>query len=97
MRSRYAFIGVVLLFVVGASAVVYSAPNSRSVQVQFNQTNTCFQVIMQLSAPVTPPTLADIYGKRGWVYVDLPAALSRQSQNRARTQWWHSLGTLWMV
>jgi type II secretory pathway component GspD/PulD (secretin) len=90
MRSRYAFIGVVLLFVVGASAVVYSAPNSRSVQLQFNQTDSYFQVIMQLNAPVTAPPLR-YYGKRGWVYVDLPAALV----GKAKIERVRSGGILW--
>jgi len=75
---------------VGASALVHGAPNSKSVQVHFNQTDTCFQVIMRLSAPVAPPTL-QFYGKRGWVYVDVPAGLI----GKAKIERVRSGGILW--
>jgi len=90
MRSRYSLLSAALLFVVGASALVHGAPNSKSVQVQFNQTGSYFQVIMQLNAPVTAPPLR-YYGKRGWVYVDLPAALI----GKAKIERVRSGGILW--
>ncbi len=90
MRSRYSLLSIALLFAVGASALAHGAPNSKSVQVQFNQTNTCFQVIMRLSAPIAPPTL-QFYGKRGWVYVDVPAGLI----GKANIERVRSGGILW--
>lgn len=74
MRSRYSPSFVALLLVLGVSLVAHSAPSTNSVQVKFVQNDAYFQVVMQTSAPVNAPSL-HFYGKRGWVYVDIPAAL----------------------
>lgn len=74
MRSRYSPSFVALLLVLGVSLAAHSAPSTNSVQVKFVQNDAYFQVVMQTSAPVNVPSL-HFYGKRGWVYVDIPAAL----------------------
>lgn len=74
MRSRYSPLFVALLLVLGVSLAVHSAPSTNSVQVRFVQNDAYFQVVMQTNAPVNVPSL-HFYGKRGWVYVDIPAAL----------------------
>lgn len=90
MRSRYSLLSAALLLVLGASVIAQGAPSSKSVQIQFNQTDATFQVVMRLSAPVAPPNL-HFYGKRGWVYVDVPAGLI----GKAKIQRVRSGGILW--
>lgn len=90
MRSRYSLLSAALLLVLGASVITQGAPSSKSVQVQFNQTDTCFQVVMRFNEPVTPPNL-HFYGRRGWVYMDVPAGLT----GKAKIQRVRSGGILW--
>jgi type II secretory pathway component GspD/PulD (secretin) len=90
MRSRYSLSFVTLLLVLGVSLATHSAPNAKSVQVRFAQTDAYFQVVMQLSEPIHTPSL-QFYGKRGWVYVDIPAALI----GKARTERVRQGGILW--
>jgi len=90
MRSRYSLLFTALLLVLGASIIAQGAPSSKSVQIQFNQTDATFQVVMRLSAPVTTPNL-HFYGRRGWVYVDVPAGLI----GKAKIQRVRSGGILW--
>lgn len=74
MRSKYLLFAVIWLLALGAALPGWSAPSSKTVQVQFQQTDTQFQVIVRCSAPITPPPIR-FYGKQGWVYVDVPAGL----------------------
>lgn len=74
MRSRYPLSFVALWLVLGVSLAVHSAPSTKSVQVMFVQNDAFFQVVMRLNAPVNVPSIR-FYGKRGWVYVDVPAGL----------------------
>ncbi|GIV21599.1 MAG: hypothetical protein KatS3mg023_3350 [Armatimonadota bacterium] len=74
MRSRYSLSLFTLLFVLGALLAAHAAPSAKSVRVQFVQNDAYFQVVMQLSAPINPPGI-QFYGKKGWVYVDVPAGL----------------------
>ncbi|MGC8783402.1 MAG: secretin N-terminal domain-containing protein [Armatimonadota bacterium] len=90
MRSRYSLLSAALLLVLGASVIAQGAPSSKSVQIQFNETDATFHVVMRLSAPVAPPNL-HFYGKRGWVYVDVPAGLI----GKAKIQRVRSGGILW--
>lgn len=90
MRSRYSLLSAALLLVLGSSVIAQGAPSSKSVQIQFNETDDTFQVVMRLSAPIAPPNL-HFYGKRGWVYVDVPAGLI----GKAKIQRVRSGGILW--
>ncbi|MCS7308789.1 MAG: secretin and TonB N-terminal domain-containing protein, partial [Armatimonadetes bacterium] len=90
MRSRYSLPFFAWLLVLGVSASVWSAPSSKSVQVQFQQDDTSFQVIMRFNAPITPPPVR-FYGKQGWVYVDVPAGLV----GKAKVQRVRQGGILW--
>lgn len=74
MRSKYLLFAVIWLLALGTALPGWSAPSSKTVQVQFQQTDTQFQVIVRCSAPITPPPIR-FYGKQGWVYVDVPAGL----------------------
>lgn len=74
MRSKSLLFAVIWLLALGAALPGWSAPSSKTVQVQFQQTDTQFQVIVRCSAPITPPPIR-FYGKQGWVYVDVPAGL----------------------
>lgn len=74
MRSRYSLSLLTLLFVLGAFLAAHGAPSAKSVQVKFVQNDAYFQVVMQLSAPINTPGI-QFYGKKGWVYVDVPAGL----------------------
>lgn len=90
MRNRYSLVSIALLLLLGMSVTTQGAPSSKSVQVQFSQNDACFQVTMRFSAPVTLPNL-QFYGKRGWVYVDVPAGLI----GRAHIQRVRHGGILW--
>lgn len=79
MRSRYSISLLTLLFVLGAFLAAHSAPSAKSVQVKFVQNDAYFQVVMQLSAPVNTPGIR-FYGKKGWVYVDVPAGLTGKAK-----------------
>lgn len=90
MQSRTISPFVTLLLVLGVAAVVHAAPSTKSVQVKFVQNDAFFQVVMQFSAPVNTSGL-HFYGKRGWVYVDVPAGLiGKAKHERVR-----SGGILW--
>lgn len=88
MQSRYSVTFLALLLVLGVAA--HSAPSTKSVQVKFVQSDAYFQVVMQLSAPVNTPSL-QYYGKRGWVYVEVPANLI----GKAKVERVRSGGILW--
>ncbi|MCS6830519.1 MAG: secretin N-terminal domain-containing protein [Armatimonadota bacterium] len=90
MRSRHSLLSAVLLLALGAFITAQGAPGSKSVQVQFNQTDACFQVLMRFSEPVPTPSV-QFYGKRGWVYVDVPAGLI----GKAKIQRVRQGGILW--
>ncbi|GIV17351.1 MAG: hypothetical protein KatS3mg022_2786 [Armatimonadota bacterium] len=90
MRSRYFPLSAALLLALGAFVTAQGAPSSKSVQIQFNQTDATFQVVMRLSEPVAPPNL-HFYGRRGWIYVDVPAGLI----GKAKIQRVRSGGILW--
>lgn len=90
MRSRYSIPFATLLLVLGLCLAAHSAPSTKSAQVQFIQNDTTFQVVVQLSAPINPPAL-HFYGKRGWVYIDVPAALI----GKAKIEKVHNGGILW--
>lgn len=90
MRSRYSLSFVALLLVLGASLAVHSAPSAPRAQVKFVQSDAFLQVIIQTNAPVGVPGV-HFYGKRGWVYVDVPAGLI----GKAKIERVRSGGILW--
>jgi len=90
MRSRYPLSFITLLLVLGVTLAAHSAPSKTNVQVKFTQNDATFQVVMQFTAPINPPAV-HFYGKRGWVFIDVPAGLN----GKAKVERVRSGGILW--
>lgn len=95
MRSKYLSFVVIWLLALGVCLPGWGAPRSApssktTVQVQFQQTDSQFQVILRFNAPTTPPPIR-FYGKQSWVYVDVPAGLA----GKAKVERVRQGGILW--